>query len=306
VTRGRHAAVTGISHGRRGGDAGGAHDRGMATIAHLTDLHLVEEEHAARRGADRLRLGWLTLGLPVNAGRRRRRALVGLTEARRSGADHLVVTGDLTEDGVDAQFALLAAVLAESGWDPARVTLVPGNHDLYADGRAWERALSGPLRAFAPTSAAGAAVALPGAVVVAVSTAVPQRIPRSAGALDGRQLARVAELARETRQSGRALVLAQHHPPLAHPVPGWQWVDGLREHGALGEILRGFDHAHVLHGHTHRAADRPVRAGASIRIFSAESTAHGAAPLRLYRARHGRLWAEPAAERMHAAAFALA
>lgn len=278
----------------------------MSIIAHLTDLHLIEEEHASRRGMDRLRLSWLTLGRPADAARRRRRALVGLTEARRSGADHLVITGDLTEDGVPAQFEVLAAVLAESGLDPARVTLVPGNHDLYADGAAWERALGGPLRAFARTSAPGATAALPGAVVAAVSTAFPQAFTRSAGALDRFQLDRLTALAAETRRSGHALVIAQHHPPLPSPVPGWQWIDGLQEHEPLGELLRANDHAHVLHGHTHRTVDLPVRRGAPVRIFSAQSAAHGEAPLRLYHARHGRLWVEAAAALGHAAAFALA
>jgi hypothetical protein len=49
-----------------------------------------------------------------------------------------------------------------------------------------------------------------------------------------------------------------------------------------------------LHGHTHVAADRPVRPGASPRIFSATAVVDGPAALRLYAVRHGRIWPRPA------------
>src|SRR5687768_5469477 len=124
----------------------------MARIAHLTDLHLLEDDHRDRRGAGRLRLAYLSLARPLDAAARRLRAARALTEVRRSGADHLVITGDLTEDGVDAQFQVLADILAESRIPPSQTTLVPGNHDAYTDEGAWARALAGPLRAYAETS----------------------------------------------------------------------------------------------------------------------------------------------------------
>lgn len=263
------------------------------TIAHLTDLHLLEEDHDRRRGAERLRLAFLTFGRPTDAEQRRRRAVAALISALRTGADHLVLTGDLTEDGIAPQFEVLAAVLSESGWDPERVTLVPGNHDAYTDNDAWDRALAGPLRAFAATSAPGAAAALPGVVIAAVSTAFLQPVTRSAGEIRTRDIATVASLAAETRRRGDALVIAQHHPPLRHVIGAVQWLDGLINHAELTALLHAHDHLHVLHGHTHRAGDYPVRAGAGPRIFSAQALVDGATPLRLYHACHGRLSATP-------------
>jgi hypothetical protein len=80
-----------------------------------------------------------------------------------------------------------------------------------------------------------------------------------------------------------------HHAPVPR-LPGWQWLDGLREHASVCEILEAHDHVHVLHGHTHTAVDRAVRPGATPRIFSPEAVVDGSAPLRLYTVRHGRLW----------------
>ncbi|WP_437746032.1 metallophosphoesterase [Sorangium sp. So ce302] len=277
----------------------------MTTIAHLTDFHLLEADHDRRRGAERWRLRYLSFGRPIDAAQRRRRTLAALIEAWRTGADHLVLTGDLTEDGTHAQFEVLAAVLAESGWDPARVTLVPGNHDAYTEG-AWERALEGCLRPFAATSRQGTAVALPGAVVAGVSTAMMQPVTRSAGAIAARELSWIASLAAEARRSGDALVLAQHHPPLRHPIGAMQWLDGLINSAELMALLHEHDHLHVIHGHTHRAHDAPVRSGAPPRIFCAQALVDGPSPLRLYRVRCGRLLSERARVRSGASAFALA
>lgn len=261
----------------------------MTQIAHLTDMHLIEDDHGSRRGAARLRLAYLSLARPRKAEHRRSKAARALLEARLAGADHLVITGDLTEDGVAPQFEVLAEVLEESRWPASQVTLVPGNHDAYESGDGFAKALAGPLRAYAETSAPGAMTVLRDAVLVAVSTAFHQPVTRSAGAIEKEGLQAAERAAREARRLGRALVIAQHHPPRRHAVAPLQWIDGLREHAELGALLREHDHAHVLHGHTHEASDRSVRSGASPRIFSAEAVVDSAAPLRFYRAEHGRL-----------------
>lgn len=263
----------------------------MTRIAHLSDLHLLEEDHAERRGLLRRRLAYLTLGRPNHAEKRRRRAIHALRSAR--GADHVMITGDLTEDGLDRQFQILAEVLAESGLPPAQVTLIPGNHDAYDDGAAFARALAGPLRAYAPTSTTGVPFFLGDAAVLPMSTAFSQPYTRSAGAIEGRELEAAARVAEQARLAGRALVLAMHHPPQRR-LPVMQWIDGLAQHAEVGRLLEAHDHAHVLHGHTHEAIDRAVRPGASPRIFSTAAVVDGEAPLRFYRARHGRLWPEAA------------
>jgi 3',5'-cyclic-AMP phosphodiesterase len=264
----------------------------MTQIAHLSDLHILEDGHKERQGAARRRLAYLSLGRPESPERRRWRAIQALCGARATGAEHLVITGDLTEDGVDEQFEILADILHSSDFPPARVTLVPGNHDAYADHAAFTRALSGPLRAYRATSTMGAPVYLPGVVLLPMSTAVSQSVTRSAGAIEGVELKAAARAAEDSRLAGAALLLAMHHPPHRRALAPIQWLDGLREHVEMSALLDRYDHAHVLHGHTHLARDRSVRPGAPPRIFSTEAVVESQAPLRLYRARHGRLWPE--------------
>ncbi len=261
----------------------------MTTIlAHLSDLHLLEPGHAARPRSDRLRLAYLSFGRPLDAEARRERVRRALVAARM--ADHLVVTGDLTEDGTDAQLEALAHLLIEHGPTPERITLVPGNHDAYTDGAAFERALDGPLRPFAETSRLGAYVELDGAVVVAASSAVHQPVSRSAGSVDAEQLEAIGDVAAERRWlGGRALVVALHHPPLGHALGVANWVDGLAEAGAMRTLLGAHPHLHVLHGHAHREGDRGVAPGRSAQALGAAAVVDADEPLRMYAAEGGRV-----------------
>lgn len=261
----------------------------MTHIAHLSDLHLLEANHAERRGLTRRRLAYLSAGRPHDAADRRRRALAALRAARESGADHVVVTGDLTEDGIDAQYEVLAEVLAESRLSPSRVTLLPGNHDVYDTRDAFARALSGPLAAFAATSRIGVPLSLRDAVILPVSTAIAQSYHLSAGSLGEPEIAATNAFAESTRRSGQTVILAMHHPPNRRMNPVMQWFDGFRDHVALGALLEAHDHVHVLHGHAHELSDRGVRAGATPRIFGADAVVSAASPVRFYQARHGRL-----------------
>lgn len=269
----------------------------MTRIAHLSDLHLVERGFSSRQGMLRRRLAYLSFGRRVDAEHRRERALAALREAR--SADHVVVTGDLTEDGIVAQFEMLAEVLHESGLDPSRVTLVPGNHDLYDDASpdhacAFTRALEGPLRPWAETSRDAEPVVLREAVIVPVSTAFTQPYTKSAGAFAEGVIERLAITAEKAAALGRALVLAMHHPP-SRRFPIMQWIDGLAHHAEVRALLEAFDHAHVIHGHIHVATSRSVRPGAAPRVFSTEAVVDGASPLRFYAARRMRLVAEESA-----------
>ena len=278
----------------------------MTKIAHLSDVHLVEDHHRDRDGASRLRLSFLTLGRPCDAVDRRRRFSRALHDAYASGAEHLVVTGDLTEDGVDAQVDVLAELLDDGPWDPRRVTLVPGNHDAYHDEHAWARALRGPLAAYAKTSTPGAVTEVGDALVVAVSPAFKQPVVRSAGRIGEAQLARLRRIAEDLALARRAVIFAQHHPPVLRGLAPVQWIDGLEGWRTLHVLLRARRNVHVLCGHTHHAYERSVRAGEPARIFTASSVVDDLRPLRLYEIDGERVRPHPEAVPMRDAAELLA
>jgi len=198
--------------------------------------------------------------------------------------DHLLITGDLTEDGHQEQFEVLAELLAESRIPPERVTLVPGNHDAYIEGDGFGQALRGPLRAYAATSSIATALRFRDVTIVPVSTAFQQSPLRSAGAIASDELASLAAIATDPALAGSPMVFAQHHPPGAAFIPLLQWLDGLAEHSVLSDLFRRCPQLHVMHGHTHKCSDKSAYKGEAARVFCAPAVVDSASPLRLYEA----------------------
>jgi 3',5'-cyclic AMP phosphodiesterase CpdA len=254
----------------------------MATIAQLSDLHLVEDHYQERPFSTRSRLSCLSFGRPLEPRERRQRVARALAEVRANGVDHLVITGDLTEDGAPEQFEVLAEVLADARIPADRITLVPGNHDAYDAAENYAAALEGPLRAYAPTSTIVSPLAFRDVTLVPVSTAFHQTPLRSAGAIAPVDLRALQQIVRDPAFRGRPLVFVQHHPPGRHFFPPFQWVDGLLEHAVLSAMTEQTGHLHVVHGHTHRSVNRSVRQGEAPRVFSALAVVESENALRLY------------------------
>jgi Icc protein len=267
----------------------------MTLLAHLSDLHLLERGHEKRRGLARKRLAYLSAGVPLDAEWRIRQTVFALQTASRMGADHVLVTGDLTEDGDRAQFEVLAEVLQRSGLDPDDVTLVPGNHDTYSERDAWLRALEGPLRAFRRTSSPGAYTQLGAAVVLPLSTTVEgQWFTRSSGVIRDADVHAIRCLASRPDLREHAVVVAQHHPPSARALLPLEWLDGVQNGSAIRDLLLERTRVHVVHGHVHRELTRKLCGRNHAQIFAAPAVrlrdpAAAPARVRLYKAEGGKL-----------------
>jgi 3',5'-cyclic-AMP phosphodiesterase len=255
----------------------------MLDLAQVTDLHLVEYEHGRRTGTDWQRLQYLSAGRKIDAEARRDNALQALRHAGRH-ARHLVLTGDLTEDGVPEQYELLADVLSESGIDPRRVTLVPGNHDRYARPQAFEEALEGPLRAYAATSDMGEAFELGrDAWLMPISTAVPQSWLRSAGRIADLDLERIERFATDAKSAGKLALVAQHHPPHGYGPAAWNFIDGLLNAAAGKALLRAHPGLSFVHGHTHKLDSVTFAEGRPAQAYSAGAVVSRPEHVRFYR-----------------------
>ncbi len=235
-------------------------------IAQLSDLHVLD-----RRRDPGLGVRFVSLGRPLDAEERRKKVLRAFERARSVGATHFVVSGDLTETGTDGQYELFSSILADTKLDPHAITLVPGNHDLYARPEAWRAALDGPLAPWRAGAAEG-----PGKIVdlgvvriAPIDVTVHQRVTRSIGAVT----VELAEaLGRRFVDPGLAkapLLAVQHHPPYAHTNPVHQWFDGLRDWARIFQLLLKHAHTFLMHGHLHRTGDRSLRDARDVRIFGA-------------------------------------
>jgi 3',5'-cyclic AMP phosphodiesterase CpdA len=253
----------------------------MTRIAHLTDLHLLEPHPDRRRGRERFRLSVLTMGRTIDADQPRRRFVFALREAALARADHLVISGDLTEDGMDAQFEVLAEVLSESAWAPDNVTIVPGNHDGYTDPNAWKRALAGPLAPYRRTSAPGAVTELRDATIVPTSTVIEQHWIRAAGRVGDAQCRRIADVL--SHHDDRVVFLPMHHPPVPWGLR-LRFLEGLLDVDRVRALIGGHENAVVQSGHTHHGGDHPLGLAT---VCVADAVVDHESPLRVYDASAG-------------------
>ena len=169
------------------------------------------------------------------------RAVLGAVRALPQRPDVALVTGDLTNDGREEDYARLAAVLAEE----LELTLhvLPGNHD--------DRAA---LRRHFDVGGEGAdpiryRVDLDGIRVLLLDTTIPGEDP---GDLDDGSLAWIA--AELTARPELPTLLAMHHPPFLCGMPG---MDRYALAPAARDALARLVSAHpavcgAIAGHVHR------------------------------------------------------
>jgi 3',5'-cyclic AMP phosphodiesterase CpdA len=239
-----------------------------------------------------MRTRFLSIGRPLDAAGRRHKLKRSLEAAERVGAHHFVLSGDLTEIGTPGEYETLAEVLHESGIAPERMTLVPGNHDLYSSADAWRWALEGPLAAFARTSARepGRVIDVPGASLLPLDVTFHQPVTRSAGWLPEEAMEAIERRASDATFSHRPLVVVQHHPPFLRKTSALHWIDGLVNAHRMMAMLEKFRHLWVLHGHLHTIVDRALTCGVSrIRGATAVVDDRDSARVRMYDVREGRL-----------------
>lgn len=234
------------------------------TLAHLSDIHLGPlPPFSVRHWNLKRGLGFL------NWHRNRRHAhLPAMLDALVSDLhgqrpDHIAVTGDLINIGLPNEYESALSWLKTVG-GPERVTVIPGNHDIYVrlrndpGVRRWRPYMSS-LNALGlePESGRGAGPELEFPFIrrlgrialIGLNSAVPTPPFVAAGRIGREQLSRLAETLRSLGREGLIRVVLIHHPPL----PGQaSRMKALRDADTLAEVLSSCGAELVLHGHNHR------------------------------------------------------
>jgi Icc protein len=259
----------------------------MRRIAHLSDVHILDARTSSSTSRYRFATKLVSLGRKVDPLLRSRRLARALEAAKASGADHIVISGDLTEVGEDVEFEHFAEILHNAKLPEDSVTLVPGNHDAYTAANAWTRAMNGPLARFAKASAH---THMPGKIVdrgpvvfLPIDTSCFQTMARSSGEFTKATAEAVERRVSDPGLRDKALVLVLHHPPF-HPHRVLKWIDGLRGCAEVLDLLARHPRLQLLHGHLHRVMDRILATSQTARGIVTTSTTSGSAalPTRLF------------------------
>ncbi len=229
------------------------------TLAHLSDIHLAPIEGFSpqywniKRG-----LGYLNWQRGRRFVHSREVADALAADIRAQAPDHIAVSGDLANLGLPGEYGMALCWLEALG-DPARVSVVPGNHDIYTT------LYDGPscLELWAPfmrSDAWGAQIAhnedaafpyvrrIGFAALIGINSAVPTPPFVAAGKLGANQIAALGQILDWLAREGVPRLIMIHHPPFAGQVPSRR---GLRDAEDLSRVLELHGAELIVHGHNH-------------------------------------------------------
>jgi 3',5'-cyclic AMP phosphodiesterase CpdA len=237
----------------------------MTLIAQVSDLHLGPVPFPAPWPLKPV-LGWINWARQPDV---HDNALFAASANAVAAAmpDHVAVTGDLIELGLDSEWRAAGEALARFG-PPGRVSWAPGNHDVYTAG-----AVQRAARAMAPWlgAASGAEKDLRRhfprldivgeAAIVTLCSGLPTWLFSAEGALGALQLARLDRMLAGIDRDRHLPIIAVHHPPVA---PDLSRLKRLRDADRLLALLARHRCPLVLHGHLHKACRTEWRSAAHV------------------------------------------
>jgi 3',5'-cyclic AMP phosphodiesterase CpdA len=100
-------------------------------IVHLSDIHFWQYTINPLRFLGKRSVGMASLLLGRASRFRIERIPELVKHVQKLRADHILITGDLTTTALPDEFRTARAALADWLGDPARATIIPGNHDRY-------------------------------------------------------------------------------------------------------------------------------------------------------------------------------
>jgi 3',5'-cyclic AMP phosphodiesterase CpdA len=220
-------------------------------FVHCSDIHLLDLD-----GVGPLRFLNKRLTGAVNLALHRRKAYAPhlfdkiVASALDLGADRLVVTGDVTNLALEAEFELVRRKFGEAGLP---VTVIPGNHDAYTKGAARSRRFERYLGAFMEGERASGhdypfVQRFGGVALIGLSTAIATLPLYATGLLGDPQLARLDTILERLGEERVARIVLIHHPVM----PGVSKArHDLRDLDAFMRVIARRGAELILHGHEH-------------------------------------------------------
>jgi 3',5'-cyclic AMP phosphodiesterase CpdA len=258
-------------------------------VAHFSDLHVLALDGVSRtRFLNKRFTGLVNLRLKREHKHRPGHVRAVAREIARANVDHVVITGDLTNLALEQEFdAVKALIEDELRLDAEKVTVVPGNHDLYTRGamraQRFTRWFAPYLESDLPELAADLSlgrfpvVKLRGPLaIIGMSSAVPRPPLVASGELGPKQIDALARILGHDEVKRRTPLLALHHP-IHNPTSKVKtWVEGLVDASELTDAVAHVERGLLLHGHLHNRMQRafPTRRGSLLAVGATSASLH--------------------------------
>jgi len=252
-------------------------------IAHVSDLHALSPLGVEwRKILFNKRITALANLLLHRARVFRRDYLDAVLAAAARNADHVVVTGDLTNMSLESEYEEAHRML-QAVARTVEVTVVPGNHDVYLPHVQREGRFSRHFSAFFISDLPELAVDVPAGrfpcvrlrgpvAVIGLSSAVPRPPFVSSGHLGRKQLDALARILAHPDVACRTPIVLVHHDPMDSRFRLEQRRSGLTDARALRDALRNVARGLVVFGHVHvRKRSELVTAAGAVQVVSASA-----------------------------------
>lgn len=228
-------------------------------IGHISDLHWLDMHGARVR--DFFNKRWIG-GLNLLAGRARKHTqdavLSALDALKRADVDHVVLTGDLTNLALNAEFHAVKDVLNRY-FDDSQLTIVPGNHDFYTRESGKKKRFESivyrngcPGELDLTQGNVWPFVRLRGDVaIIGLNSALPRAWFVAGGRLGEVQLLALEQLLQHPEVKSRFKIVALHHHlfrVVRSPGERWRHLDDRK---AFLDICQKYNVDLIIHGHNH-------------------------------------------------------
>lgn len=227
-------------------------------IGHISDIHWLDTTGAHVLDFMNKRISG---GINLLAGRAKKHtkdaARCALETLKREGCDHLIVTGDISNLALAAEFSAVKAAM-DSFFDDDHKTIVPGNHDYYTreslKARRFEKMIytSSPGNLDIGISATWPFVRILGEVaVIGLNSARPRPWFVAGGILGQQQLDDLEKALQHPEVASRFKIVALHHNLFQVVTTPGECLRNLRERTELLAIAQKYGVQLMIHGHDH-------------------------------------------------------
>lgn len=234
-------------------------------VAHISDLHVARAPEWKDFNLKRM-LGRVNFLLFRRLRYKERVAEAAIHTLMRDPPDLVILTGDITQLGLEAEFAAVERLLAPVTGAGIPVVAVAGNHDIYGEHSRQRFERFRAHVALHLRQDADGIIRLPGVEILPLEQGVPGPPFMSRGRQGVEELELAAEGWRE--EPGDTVRLACGHYPVIDPHGGrLVFLHGLRELEILAAFCRDHAVAAYFCGHNHRRFSAAMPGGC--RQFSA-------------------------------------
>ncbi|MBX3191446.1 MAG: metallophosphoesterase [Labilithrix sp.] len=240
-------------------------------IAHFSDLHVLALDGVAtHRFFNKRFTGWVNLRLKRGHKHKSVHVRTIAREITKAKVDHVVITGDLTNLALEQEFDAVKRLLEdELGLHEDRVSVVPGNHDLYTRGALRDRRFTRSFRGYVASDLPELSAEIPlghfpfvklrgPAAIIGLSSAVPRPPLMASGELGSAQIEALRRILAHDEVKRRTPVIILHHPIHNPPSKLKTFAEGLWDADALIETLSVVPRGLLLHGHLHVRRQRSL------------------------------------------------